>query len=142
MIDWYLKVVRQYAYFGGRAGRSEFWYFTLVNIAVSVALQTVGALATAALGSVGSAIGYLCSGIALLYSLAVLVPSVAVGVRRLHDTGRSGWWILVSLVPVIGLLVLLYFYILDSAPEANRWGPSPKAMVAADTSPYVVDNRV
>jgi uncharacterized membrane protein YhaH (DUF805 family) len=61
-----------------------------------------------------------------LYALGVMIPAMAVSIRRLHDTGRSGWWLLITFVPVIGAIVFLYFMVLDSNPESNEYGPSPK----------------
>ena len=63
-----------------------------------------------------------------LYSLAILIPSIAVGVRRLHDTGRSGWWLLIGLIPVLGSIVLIVFFVLDSEPGENAYGANPKAL--------------
>jgi uncharacterized membrane protein YhaH (DUF805 family) len=63
-----------------------------------------------------------------LFALAMLIPSISVGVRRLHDTDRSGWWLLLGLIPVIGAIVLIVFYLLDSQPGENRFGPNPKAV--------------
>ena len=114
----YVKVLREYATFSGRARRREYWMFLLVNIIVAVALSLIdGVLFDGAM---------LLSG---LYWLAILVPSLAVGVRRLHDTGRSGWWLLISLVPVVGGLVLFVFTVLDGDPGPNAYGPSPKQTV-------------
>ncbi len=119
MFDWYRKVISQYADFSGRARRSEYWYFALVNIIISFVL-----------GLVDSIIGTTSSGgfgiLGGIYSLAILVPSIAVGVRRLHDTGRSGWWLLIGLIPIIGAIVLLVFVVQDSQPGSNQWGPNPK----------------
>lgn len=96
----------KYADFTGRAKRPELWWFALFTFAVSVVLQMI--------------VGDLISG---LFSLAVLLPMLAVGARRLHDIGRSGWWLLIGLVPLVGAIVLIYFYIQPSAPEANEYGP-------------------
>lgn len=143
IFDWYLKVIRNYAYFGGRARRSEYWYFTLVSIGISVAIQLTGGILGAILHPIGlGGISFLFGGIAALYGLAVLVPSVAVGVRRLHDTGRSGWWLLISLVPVIGILVMIYFFILNSQPGTNRWGPNPKELVGVAQPGYAFDKTL
>jgi uncharacterized membrane protein YhaH (DUF805 family) len=118
VMESYLKVLREYATFSGRARRREYWMFVLVNIIVAVALSLIdGVLFDGAM---------LLSG---LYWLAILVPSLAVGVRRLHDTGRSGWWLLISLVPVVGGLVLFVFTVLDGDPGPNAYGPSPKQTV-------------
>ena len=118
-MDWYLGVLKKYAVFSGRAHRTEFWMFVLINLIVSIILGFIDSM----LG-LASEEGYgLLSGV---YVLAVLLPSVAVAVRRLHDTGRSGWWQLIGFVPLVGFIVLLVFYVLDSQPGTNEYGPNPK----------------
>ncbi len=113
-MDWYIGVLKRYADFEGRARRKEYWFFTLFNIIVSLVLMAIDAI---------TGLGVLY----LVYVLAVLVPSLAVGARRLHDTGRSGWWQLIALIPAIGALVLIVFFVLDSDPGDNAHGPNPKA---------------
>jgi uncharacterized membrane protein YhaH (DUF805 family) len=114
-MEWYLKVLRQYVDFAGRARRKEYWMFTLVNVIIALVLAILdNVLTTGILG--------------LVYSLAVLLPSLAVGVRRLHDTGRSGWWLLISLIPLIGAIVLVVFFATDGEPQPNAYGPDPKAV--------------
>ncbi|WP_454256564.1 DUF805 domain-containing protein [Pseudomonas sp. Marseille-Q8238] len=123
-MNWYLNVLKQYAVFSGRARRKEYWMFVLFNLIVSVVLSFVdGVVGTF---SVEAGIGLL-SGI---YALAVLIPSLAVAVRRLHDTNRSGWWLLIALVPLVGGIVLLVFLVLDSTPGDNRFGANPKGSLA------------
>ena len=119
-MDWYLAVLKKYAQFSGRARRKEYWYFTLFNVIFSVVLSFVD-------GQTGtwnqeSGVGLL-SGI---YSLAVLIPAIAVGVRRLHDTGRSAWWLLILLIPLVGVIIFLVFMVLESQEGENQYGPSPK----------------
>lgn len=122
-MNWYLEVLKKYAVFKGRAQRAEFWYFALFNIIISIVL---GMIDTAS-GSVNPQTGTgLLGGI---YMLAVFIPGIAVSVRRLHDTDRSGWWMLIAFVPMIGFLVLLVFMVFDSQPEQNQYGSSPKAAV-------------
>lgn len=121
-MSWYLEVLKKYAEFDGRARRKEYWMFVLVNIGVSICLALLGAM----IG--GKLLGM--NVLSLLYSVAVLIPSIAVGIRRLHDTGRSGWWTLIVFVPFIGVLVLLYFAVLDSEPGANAYGPNPKTSMS------------
>ena len=116
-MNWYLKVVKQYADFNGRAHRTEFWMFTLVNFIIMLILAVVDGMITGGL-------------IYALYALAMFLPSLGVGVRRLHDTGRSGWWILVGLIPFIGIIVLIVFWVQDSQPGSNAFGPSPKESAA------------
>lgn len=119
-MSWYLDVLKKYAVFGGRSRRKEYWYFVLFNVIVGIVLSVIDSV----LGTPGAeGGGGLLSGI---YGLAVLIPSIAVTIRRLHDTGRSGWWILIYLIPVIGFLVLLFFNVQDSQPGDNQFGPNPK----------------
>jgi uncharacterized membrane protein YhaH (DUF805 family) len=117
-MGWYLKVLRHYADFTGRARRKEYWMFALVSTIISVALAVLdSALSLNSLLSLG-----------VLYSLAVLLPSLAVGVRRLHDTGRSGWWMLISLIPLIGGIVLIVFFATNGQEQPNAYGPDPKTI--------------
>lgn len=120
-MDWYLKVIRNYVGFSGRARRKEYWMFVLFNIIISIVLAMVdGMLGLKVGGEQGAGL------LGLIYSLAILLPSIAVGVRRLHDTGRSGWWMLIAFVPFIGFIVLIVFFVLDSQPGSNEYGPNPK----------------
>ena len=132
---WYLAVLRKYAVFTGRARRKEYWMFFLVNLVISVVLGIFGIAAGLGIfgGMVGRAIDGAVTGITWFYSLAILIPGIAVGVRRLHDTGRSGWWILIALVPVIGAIILIIFYVENGNPGHNKYGANPKAVVPADT---------
>jgi uncharacterized membrane protein YhaH (DUF805 family) len=119
---YYTGVLRKYVDFSGRARRAEYWFFVLVSLLISVALQIVEAI----LGIGGG--GGILSG---LYGLAVLLPSLAVLCRRLHDTNRSGWWILIALIPIVGVIVLIIFAVQDSDPGTNKYGPNPKEAVPA-----------
>ena len=111
--EWYLRAFSKFAELDGRATRSEYWYFFLMNIVVSVGLAVLGDLVRS-------------PWLSGLYVLAALVPSFTVMVRRLHDTGRSGWWWLISFLPLIGGIVLLVFFVQDSDPGPNAYGPNPK----------------
>lgn len=123
-MNWYLEALRKYATFEGRARRKEYWFFILFNVLAVVVLGIIDVV----LGTSSKETGLgLLSG---LYLLAVLLPALAVTVRRLHDTDRSGWWILIEFIPLIGGLVLLVFTLLDGTPGSNRFGPSPKGEVA------------
>lgn len=119
-MSWYLSVLKKYAVFSGRAQRAEYWFFVLFNIIVSIVLAFVDSAA----GTMNAAAGVGVLG--AIYSLAVLIPSIAVSVRRLHDTSRSGWWLLLIFVPLLGFLVLLVFFVMDSTPGSNEHGPNPK----------------
>ena len=118
-MKWYIEVVKKYAVFSGRARRREYWMFFLFNVIIAMVLGTIEALMDFHPEGSRSTLG-------TLYGLAVLIPSLAVGVRRLHDIGRSGWWMLIGLIPIIGALVLLIFSIQDSYPTYNQYGPNPK----------------
>ena len=117
-MNWYVEVLKKYAVFAGRARRKEFWMFYLFYLIIVVVL-----------GIIEWTIGIpgVLSGI---YTLALLVPTIAVTVRRLHDTDRSGWWWFIWLVPVVGWIVMLVFLVLDSQPGDNEYGPNPKAAAA------------
>jgi len=119
-VSWYLRVLKMYAVFAGRARRKEYWMFCLFSGLVTLGLAFVDIATGLVQESVGTG---LISG---LYSLAVLLPGVAVSVRRLHDVGRSGWWLLVAFVPVIGAIVLFVFSVKDSVAGRNQYGANPK----------------
>ena len=119
-MNWYLDVLKnKYALFEGRARRQEYWMFMLFNIIVFVVLDVL--MMVLADSFLGKVFGILY----LLYWLAVLCPGIAVGVRRLHDTNRSGWWMLLGIVPLANI-ALLVFMCLDSTPGNNDHGPNPK----------------
>lgn len=111
-MEWYIKVFKEYSNFGGRARRSEYWYFALFHMLISTAVYVV------------SIFTFFIP--AILYSLVIFLPALAVGVRRLHDTGRSGWNLLLSLIPLIGSIVLLVYFFEDSAVTENKYGVCPK----------------
>ena len=119
-MNWYLEALKKYAVFSGRARRKEYWYFCLFNMIISIVLAVVDGVtgsysAEAGIGLLGG-----------IYALAILVPGIAVSVRRLHDTDRSAWWLLVALIPLIGAIVLFVFMVLDSKPGENQYGANPK----------------
>jgi uncharacterized membrane protein YhaH (DUF805 family) len=119
-MSWFLLALRRYAQFSGRSRRKEYWFFTLFFVLASIVALGLDM----ALGTMDEETGAgLLGG---LLTLALLLPSIAVTIRRLHDTGRSGWWILIFLIPVIGL-VGFYFMVKDGDPGDNRFGPDPKA---------------
>lgn len=120
-MNWYFKALGGYASFSGRARRKEYWTFGLVNAAILIVLFT--AITMTASGGHSPLIFSIVYG---LFALLILLPSIAVMVRRLHDTDRSGWWFWISLIPGLGGIVLLVFTLLDGNPGANQYGPSPK----------------
>ena len=111
-MNWYLAAMRKYLVIEGRARRMEYWMFFLFNVIICIILGVIDAVT-----------GFPVLG--FIYGLAIIIPSITVGVRRLHDIGKSGWWLLIALIPVIGGLVLLVFAVLPSNPGANDYGPSP-----------------
>jgi uncharacterized membrane protein YhaH (DUF805 family) len=120
-MSWFLVVLRQYATFRGRARRREYWMYLLVCLGLYLLLMLADVLTgTYDLETEGG----LLSG---LFILGTLLPSLAVTVRRLHDTDRSAWWLLISLIPLVGQALLLYFLIQEGDEGANEFGPDPKA---------------
>jgi len=120
VLDWYLAALKKYAVFAGRARRKEYWYFFLFNLVILCVLAFIDRV-TGTFSREFSLGRY--SG---LYMLAALTPSLAVLVRRLHDTNRSGWWMLLGFIPVGGAILLLVLCALDSQPGENQYGPNPK----------------
>jgi uncharacterized membrane protein YhaH (DUF805 family) len=116
----FVEVVRKYAVFSGRARRREYWFFVLIYTLISVVLMLLD-------GILGTSHKFGDTGLlGALFGLALLLPSIAVSVRRLHDTDRSAWWLLIALIPLLGVIVLLVFCAMDSQPGDNRFGPNPK----------------
>ncbi|WP_367107162.1 DUF805 domain-containing protein [uncultured Psychrobacter sp.] len=116
IIDWFKKGLRNYVNFSGRARRKEFWYFFLVHLGLTILAMTVDAI----IFSSETGLFY------VVIALGLFLPSTAVGIRRLHDTSRSGWWFLISFVPLIGGIILLVFMAGDTKRETNQWGPPAK----------------
>jgi len=116
--NWKLVVLQRYAKFDGRAGRAEFWWFVLANFVVYIALAILTQI----------------SGIFLIlyvvYGLALIVPSIAVAIRRLHDTDKSGWMLLLGLIPFVGFIILLVFYIQEGTAGPNKFGTGPEPATA------------
>jgi uncharacterized membrane protein YhaH (DUF805 family) len=119
-MEWATLPLRKYADFSGRARRKEYWMFGLLVVIVSLVVGVIEGVMGLG-GTVGT-----YGPLSLLFLAAILVPSLAVGARRLHDTGRSGWWLLIGLVPIIGSIVLLIFFVLDGNDGPNEYGPDPK----------------
>ena len=115
-MSWFIEALKKYAVFSGRARRKEYWMFVLFTVIIYAVLLGIGLAIKAPF-------------IAIVFYVAILLPSLAVGVRRLHDTGRSGWWQLIGLIPLVGLIVLIVFFVQDSHP-ANQHGPNPKGVDA------------
>ena len=110
------SVFSQYAKAGGRARRSEYWYFVLFNFIVSFVLGIIVYITDLSI-------------ISSIYSLAVLLPGICVAIRRLHDIGKSGWWYLLILIPIVGSIILIVWECKDSEPGENQYGPNPKGVI-------------
>jgi uncharacterized membrane protein YhaH (DUF805 family) len=135
-MQWYLKALKQYADFGGRARRTEFWMFILINAVISIVLGIVDtATGTATVYAIGGTAFYSPGILGGIYGLAVLIPTIAVTVRRLHDTDRSGWWFFIQLIPVVGTIVMLVFTCLEGTRGPNRFGTDPKLVAMTSDQP-------
>lgn len=130
----YLYVLKHYATFTGRARRREYWMFSLITSLITLGLEllmlplglNLFAPSTNTDFQGVSPLAFVLLALLVLYTLGSFVPYLAVGVRRLHDAGYSGWFTLIGLIPLVGGLVLLFFLIKDSTPGDNRWGHNPK----------------
>jgi uncharacterized membrane protein YhaH (DUF805 family) len=122
-MNWYLEGLKKYATFSGRARRKEYWFFSLFNLIVTLILIAVDL--TTGTFSAALGMGFLDG----IYTLAVVLPCLAVTVRRLHDTDRSGWWLFILLIPLIGAIALFVFLVQDSKQGQNQFGVNPKEAV-------------
>jgi uncharacterized membrane protein YhaH (DUF805 family) len=125
--------LKKYAEFNGRARRSEYWMFTLFIILVEIAYFILLSVIGGGTGGNMNGVGIGLSGLYGLFVLGIIIPSIAVGFRRLHDTDRSAWWLLIAFLPFIGGIVLLVFNVLPGTPGPNKYGPDPKTG-ATDTA--------
>lgn len=126
MIEIFKDVVtNKYAQFEGRARRAEYWYFYLVYILLAIAANIVDAI-----------VGFPALGIIL--ALGLLVPNLAVAVRRLHDTGKSGWWLLILFLPILGAIAILVFLCTEGDSGSNEFGPDPKAVGVDDITEHLI----
>lgn len=114
-MEWFIKCIKQYADFKGRARRKEYWMFTLFDLIFTIAAMLIDAILWAELPIFET-----------LFGLFILIPSLAVEVRRLHDIGKSGWMILIALIPIVGIIWLIVLLCKDSEPGSNNWGDNPK----------------
>lgn len=119
-MNWYLQVLRNYADFSGRARRTEYWMFALFNLIFYVAAIILDNILGTTVSNLPYGLFY------FLYALAMFIPGLAVSVRRLHDTGKSGWMILIAIIPIVGAIWLLVLYCTDSDAGENEYGPNPK----------------
>jgi uncharacterized membrane protein YhaH (DUF805 family) len=127
-MGWYLVPLKKYGQVKGRAHRKEFWTFTLINLAIYAVLLILYYMLELEWMATAT----------LIFGLLILVPSIAVTVRRLHDTGRSGAWYLVNFIPFIGPILLLGMCLLAGQPGDNKYGPDPKAVTAYGPDPKAV----
>ncbi len=125
-MHWYIDVLRKYTVFSGRARRKEYWMFFLFSALITVFLAVIDEFMGWKFEMGGENLGFLST----LYHIAVFIPYLAVIFRRLHDTDRSGWWFLIAVIPIVGIIVLLVFLILDGTKGENRFGPDPKTATA------------
>ncbi len=121
-MNWYLKVLKQFADFNGRARRKEYWMFVLFNLIFAIVASMIDNI----LGFSFKGVPY--GPLYIIYALAVLIPGIAVAVRRLHDIGKSGWMILIAFIPFIGVIWLLVLLVTDGKPGSNEYGENPKEM--------------
>jgi uncharacterized membrane protein YhaH (DUF805 family) len=128
-MSWYLDVLKKYVTFSGRARRKEYWMFVLFNLIFAIVAMVLDNVLGLANEQTGYGIIY------TLYTLGVLLPSLAVLVRRLHDIGKSGWWVFITLIPLIGAIWLLVLLVGDSQPGDNQYGPNPKTSLPPVTAP-------
>ena len=125
-MNYYIQALKKYFVFSGRARRSEYWYFALFNFFIIIVLQFLS-----------NVIGDIAALLVSIYALAVFIPGLAVLVRRLHDVGKSGWMVFISLIPIIGGIWLLVLTIRDSNPGDNLYGPNPKTPPAQPVIPVI-----
>ena len=117
-MKYYISVLKNYFTFSGRSSRKEYWMFILINVVISIII-----------GIVGSIVGDKYSIISVLYILVMIIPTLAVDVRRLHDTGKSAWWLLINFVPFIGSIWFIVLMVLDSNLGENKYGKNPKEII-------------
>ena len=119
-MEWYLKPWKKFVDFSGRARRKEYWIFTLINVIIASIITAIFPAATTSGGMVQPSV------VSSIFSLVILLPSLAVAVRRLHDTNRNGWLILIALIPLVGWILVLVWLCTDSNQGENDYGPDPK----------------
>ena len=127
-MNYYKSVLKKYTVFDGRAQRAEYWYFVLYNLIISIILNIISFIIKDKINILG-----------VIYSLAVLLPGLAVAVRRLHDVGKSGWMLFISLIPLVGTIWLIVLMVRDSEPGENKYGPNPKNN---NSQPNIAQNSV
>ena len=116
-MEWYLAVLKKFSVFTGRSRRKEYWMFFLFNFLIGIGFSILSLI---------PGIGFLFRILSVIYMLAVLLPGIAVGIRRLHDTNRTGWLLLLGLIPLVGFIILIVFTVEEGTPGDNQYGPNPK----------------
>jgi|SRR5208282_3416174 len=124
-MNWYLSALKKYAEFSGRARRKEYWIFVLFNFIFAIVAMIIDNILGTTISGLPYGLFY------CLYALAVVLPSLAVGVRRLHDIGKSGWWFFIVLIPIIGAIWFIVLACTDGTPGDNAYGINPKELVYA-----------
>lgn len=123
-MKWYLQVLKNYFDLDGRARRKEYWYFFLCHLTICVVLSVIDYGIDSNFTSINMGL------LSVIYIVATVIPATSVVVRRLHDTGRSGWWYFLAVIPYVGLIALLIFLALDGQPGDNQYGPNPNEVIA------------
>jgi len=119
---YYIDTIKnRFADFEGRASRSEYWYFALFNFVVFMGAGFLAGI----LGTISSRLTMVVMGILSIFMIAIFIPGLSLAVRRLHDTGKSGWMLLLGVIPLVGPIILLVFYVTESTPGINEYGPNP-----------------
>ena len=129
-MQYYLDALKNYATFSGRARRSAYWYFVLFNLIFAIVASIIDNLlgTTVKLETLQGAVPLPYGYVYIIYGLFTLVPGLALSVRRLHDVGKSGWFIFILLIPIIGVIWFIVLFCTDSVPGANSYGPNPKGI--------------
>jgi len=130
-MKWFIKVLQNYAGFNGRARRMEFWMYNLIFAIGFFALSLLSQIST---------IGMIFRIISTLAVFALIVPSIAVGVRRLHDTGKTGWWMLLAIIPFVGWIILVIFFVIDGQSQYNIYGNDPKGRHEIADPQQIIDS--
>lgn len=120
----YINVLKKFNVFSGRSARKEFWWFMIVNLVIMLCIMAI--IFTLSFGKPGGGNAGIFGALPFLYSLIILIPAIAVGIRRMHDIGKSGWWILISFIPYVGGVIFLILAAIDSQPGSNQYGQNPK----------------
>ena len=121
-MNYYLDVLKKYAVFSGRSRRSEYWVFFLIQFIIGIVLSGLGSV----LSAQESLLALPVNAIYFIYIIGTLIPGIAVTIRRLHDTDRSGWWIFIGIIPIIGAILLIIWFCMDGTIGSNSYGPNPK----------------